>query len=201
MIMRHNELRNTEAELLREVCKDVATEPTLLTLTAPEKASMPNSAIVSDDARLDVSARGFWNPMQKAYFDVRVFHPNSDSYKNKPVSTLYRNHENQKKAAYNKRVIDIEHGTFSPLIFSTTGGMGLECSKYHKQLAVLLSGKRGENYTDTIRFVRLRLRFSLLRSTLIAIRGTRQSAHRFPKPKPINELDIGLIDDYCSNLI
>ncbi len=37
------------------------------------------TAITTDDARLDVRARGFWSAAQDAYFDVRVFHPNASS--------------------------------------------------------------------------------------------------------------------------
>ena len=53
-------------------------------------------------------------------------------------------HEEKKK--YNKRVIDVEHGTFTLLIFSTTGGMGKENMTYHKRLAALIAQKRNENY-------------------------------------------------------
>ena len=43
--------------------------------------------------------------------------------------------ENEKKRMYNQRVTDIEEGTFTPLIFTTTGGMGEECEKYHGRLS------------------------------------------------------------------
>jgi hypothetical protein len=38
---------------------------------------------------------------------------------------------------HNQQVTGIEQGTFTPLIFTTTGGMGEECEKYHSQLAEL----------------------------------------------------------------
>lgn len=44
------------------------------------KASLTHrTAITTDDARLDVRARGFWSLAQDAYFDVRVFPPNAPS--------------------------------------------------------------------------------------------------------------------------
>ena len=49
--MRHNAIRDLEAELLREVCKDVKTEPELLPLGNLELHG--NDA---EKARLDVSA-------------------------------------------------------------------------------------------------------------------------------------------------
>ena len=47
------------------------------------------------------------------------------------IQIIYRMHENEKKRLYSRRVLDIEHGTFTPLVFTTTGGMGNECLRYH----------------------------------------------------------------------
>ena len=131
--------------------------------------------------------------MEKAFFDVRIFHPNAISNRSKSLPQLYTSHENEKKRSYNQRVVQVEHATFTPLVFSTTGGESPECMKFHKRLATLLSNKRGENYSDSISYIRRRIRFCILRTTLIAIRGYR-------KPKtidrtevtPINEVDISV---------
>ena len=72
-----------------------------------------------------------------------------------------------------KRIINIEKSTFTPLVFSTSGGMGEEAEAFHKRLATLLSQKRGNSYSETMSFVRRRLRFSILRSCLAAVRGYR----------------------------
>ena len=61
----------------------------------------------------------------------------------------------------------------TPLIFSTTGGCGEEADKFHKRLAQLISIKREESYSSVVTFIRRKLNFSILRSTLIAIRGYR----------------------------
>ena len=47
---------------------------------------------------------------------------------------------------YNSRVTEIEQGTFTPLVFTTTGGMADECLRYHSRLAELLSAKKQESY-------------------------------------------------------
>ncbi len=70
---------------------------------------------------MDVKARGFWDRMQCAFFDIRVFYPRSAQ-----LSTAYTKHESEKRRVYGQRVRDIEHGSFSPLVFSSTGGMGKE---------------------------------------------------------------------------
>ena len=189
-MMRHNEVRNIEAEMLREVCRDVQVEPTLLPLSGQ---FFGRSANHQDSARLDVSARGLWGPMEKAFFDVRIFHPNADSNRSKSLPQLYTSHENEKKRSYNQRVVQVEHGTFTPLVFSTTGGESPECMRFHKRLATLLSNKRGEKYCDSVAYIRRKIRFCILRTTLIAIRGYR-------KPKtpdttaiiPLYEVDISV---------
>ena len=75
--MRHNDLRDLEACLLSEVCKDVAIEPLLLPLTG-EALSLSISNY-KDSARLDIKARGFYWQAQTAFFDVRVTNLNAKS--------------------------------------------------------------------------------------------------------------------------
>ena len=188
--MRHNNIRDFEASLLREICKDVRIEPELIPLGQRETTESSNTA---DKARLDVSAVGIWGPMQRTFLDVRVFHPNSPSYQNKQIADLYVQHENEKKRTYNHRVMHVEKGSFSPLIFSTTGGMGPEATRYHKKFAELLSVKRGEAYSVVMNYIRTKLRVSLLRSTLVAIRGER-GKRRAPKT-PLSELSLNLIPE------
>ena len=76
--IRHNQIRNITASLLKETCKDVRVEPTLQQLTGENFNS--RSAIITEEARLHISARGFWNAGQTAFFDIRVFNPNASRY-------------------------------------------------------------------------------------------------------------------------
>ena len=75
--IRHNELGDTLSALLSEVCQEVSTEPSLQPLTGEW---LPRSANKEPNARLDLRARRFWDGMQDAFFDVRVFHPLAPSY-------------------------------------------------------------------------------------------------------------------------
>ena len=74
----------------------------------------------AQDARLGIHARGFWERHRSAFFDVRVCHPDAASYRDLEPQQIYRIHENEKKRLYSRRVLDIEHGTFTPLVFTTT---------------------------------------------------------------------------------
>ena len=53
-------------------------------------------------------------------------HPNADSYRDLTPKQIYKKHENEKKRQYAERVMRIEQGTFTPLVFTTSGGMADE---------------------------------------------------------------------------
>ena len=133
------------------------------------------SANTNPQARLDIKARGFWNRGQDAFFDVRVFNPNAPSYRNQDISNLFSKHEREKKREYNQRVLEVEHSVFTPLVFSTSGGMSKECTVFYKRLADLLSKKKDEPYSVTMGWLRCRLNFALLRSSILCVRGSRSS--------------------------
>ena len=105
--------------MLDMVCYDVEVEPVLQVLTGE---TLERGANTAPGARLDIHARGVWERQRSAFFDVRVFHPNADSYRDLSPKQIYRQHENEKKRKYATRVLEIEQGTFTPLVFSTTGG-------------------------------------------------------------------------------
>ena len=93
--IRHNELLDITASLLSEVCHNVATEPQLQPLSG--ESMTYRTAITTDDARLDIRARGFWSAAQDAHFDVMVFHPNAPSNSSGTIPATYRKHESIKK--------------------------------------------------------------------------------------------------------
>ena len=109
--------------------------------------------------------------MDKVFFDVRIFHPTATS--NAAVNDPFHKHELEKKRTYNQRIIDVEKATFVPLVFSTNGAMGKEAETFNKRLATLLSQKRNISYSDAMSFVRRKIRFSILRTSLISLRGYR----------------------------
>ena len=87
-------------------------------------------------------------------------------------------------------MLQTEKGSFEPLVFLTTGGTGPSCTKVIKSIAGKISGRRGEEYSHVMGFMRTRLRFSLLRSVLVAVRGIRG---KVPRDPPINFIPFNLI--------
>ena len=189
--LRHNKIRDLEASFLSEVCKDVTTEPPLLPLSG--ETFDHRTANRSDEARLDISARGVWSSMDKAFFDIRIFHPGAESNKHLTPENMYAKHENEKKRAYNARVIDVEKASFTPLVFSTSGGMGVEANKLNKRLASLIAIKRDILYSDAVSFIRKRLRFTILKTTLIALRGFKGKQYPHGTPKEFADIDINIL--------
>ena len=78
-----------------------------------------------------------------------------------------------KKSKYNERILNVEHGTFTPLILSCFGGMGTEALRFYNRLGVKIAEKRDDYVIATINLIRTKLSFSLLRSALLCIRGSR----------------------------
>ena len=115
--------------------------------------------------------------MQRAFFDVRitVTHLNAPSHRNKSAESVLKVNVDEKKRAYNSRILEVEHGTFTPLVFATNGIMSKECVRFHKILADKISVKSNHSYTDTINYIRQKLSYSILKSAIISLRGNRSS--------------------------
>ena len=70
---------------------------------------------------------------------MKVFNPLAPSYRSLSRNTAYLKQEKEKKRHYRDRIREVEHGSFSPLVFSVTGGMAKEASVFYKRLATLLA--------------------------------------------------------------
>ena len=86
------------------------------------------------------------------FLDVRIMHPNAPSYREKDIQQVYRQHEQEKKRTYNERIIQVEKGSFTPIVLSTFGGMGLEAERFHKRIAQLIAAKRKDDYPSVINY-------------------------------------------------
>ena len=170
---RHNILRDTTVHLLTEVCKEVVVEPQLHPLSG--ESLEEKTANRSPEARLDVSARGFWIAGQKAFLDIRVFNPIAGRYANMEISKMYITNEKEKKKSYNERILNIEHGSFTPLVFNAMGGMGRESHHFYKRLIELLADKRKQSCLHMGQWVRRKVSFALMKAIVFCVRGSRKT--------------------------
>ena len=67
-------------------------------------------------AWVDLSARGFWITGQKIFFDVSVFNPLNERYREQNFEKCYDINEKQKKKHYNERIQNAEHDSFPPVM-------------------------------------------------------------------------------------
>ena len=74
--------------------------------------------------------------------------------------------------------------------------MGPECTKFHKKIAQLIALKTKEEYPQVMNHLRTRLWFTLLRSTLIALRGEKGKSRK-PTEK-ITELSFNMLPEMPS---
>ena len=98
--------------------------------------------------------------------------PNAGSYRDLTPKQIYKKLENEKKRQYAERVSKIEQGLFTPLVFTTKGGMA-ECVKYHGRLAELIANKKGESCSSAISWIRAKVTFAIVRSVILSLRGSR----------------------------
>ena len=61
---------------------------------------------------------------------------------------MFNANEREKKRHYNQRVIDVEHGSFTPLVFTPYGGTGREADRSLCELALKIAEKRDIDYTS-----------------------------------------------------
>ena len=107
------------------------------------------------------------------FFDLRVFDPNACWYFKKTLQQCHAINENEKKRAYNERVLPVDHGSFTPLIFSIYGSMGRECHKFYSRLSDLLSEKHNLPTSVVANWVIPKVCLALLKSSLFCLRGSR----------------------------
>ena len=117
----HDTIQDLLTSHISKVCRNVETEPLLQPLN--NEVFNLQTTVISREVRLDMKAGGFWTPQVAAFFNVRVTHVNSRSNQGKHTATIFKLQENEKKRKHNQRVIDVEMGTFTLLVFGTNGGM------------------------------------------------------------------------------
>ena len=163
MAQRHDGVRNLLTSLLSKVCKNVQVESHDHLGPVDNEVMKLRSATTSSDAILDVKAGGFWSRgVTVFFFYVRVTHVNSKTNQGKPTAAIFKEQEGGKKRKYQRRVLEVEMGSFTSLIFGTNGGMGEECKMFMKHLAEKLTEKDVEGYPFVISWLRTRTSFEIL---------------------------------------
>ena len=88
----------------------------------------------------------------------------------------------------------MERATFTPLVMSATGGMGRAATTFYKRLASMISEKRNTEYSQTVNWIRCKLRFALLIASIMSIRGARSSRHHAASEITQGPIDLQLVE-------
>ena len=161
----HDEIRDITSSLLKEVSSDVTTEPLLQPLQG--KGFDYITAKVEQEARVNISARGFWNRGQKSFLDIRVFNPLAPCYcRLRPKASHAMNKRD--KIKYSERKIDVEQGTSTPLVFISAGGLARQSQKDDKTYG----RKEGEEKKNSSLHGCDVNSFSFVMSALSCLKGT-----------------------------
>ena len=82
-------------------------------------------------------------------------------------------YEKNKKRKYNNRIIQVEKGTFTPVVLSSLGGLGIESSRFLSKVIELVSQKKDLEQSVVANYIRTKISFELVRSQIACIRGAR----------------------------
>ena len=102
---------------------------------------------------------------------------------------------------YNQRIIEVERGSFSPLMFSLYGGTCREADRFMTELADKLAEKKNIDYSTIIHCLRAKLSFNLLKSAVMCLTGSKRSKHELTMD--LNGVEISkaigqIIKYYCT---
>ena len=136
------------------------------------------SASIGNEARLDIHARSFWMRGEQAFFDVRILNSFDSTHLNQSLTSSFVSNEKEKKRKYNQHVIDIERGSFTPLVMSSYGGCSRETEIFMKILAEMLSTKKYIIVCKIINWLGTKILIALVRSEILGLRVSRNLHHK-----------------------
>ena len=84
-------------------------------------------------------------------------------------------HERSKQLEYEERVINVDHRSFCPLVFSTTGAVGPMCDRFLQKLAGIIAEHDQAEYSVAMAWLPCRVSFALVRNAVMCIGGSRST--------------------------
>ena len=154
--------------------KDVDVEPQLLPVTGETfKYRRVNT---STEARVDIKPRGFWVRGQQAFFDMKVFDPNTNHFFNKAVPQCYIQNKKKKETTIQRKSFRNRPWNFylppPCLVFMIYAGKRRECSTFYNRLAKKIGWQKNENHINQLSEIgsEENIYFVILKSVLLFMR-------------------------------
>jgi hypothetical protein len=105
-------------------------------------------------------------------FNVRITDSDAATHRTVEVSKLLARQEKEKKSKYLQSCHEMGKD-FTPLVYTVDGVAGREARTAEKRLAALLADKWKRPYSQMVYYVKVRMQLSLVRTTSLLIRGSR----------------------------
>ena len=134
---------------------------------------------------------------ERTYFDVSVFNPMAPSNRQQSLASTYKKHERIKIRAYEQRVREVEHGSSLYLSCHSLVAVGLLQIFATRGWLSLLAEKLDQPNSNTLLWMRCKLSFALLRSSIQCIRGARSNRGRASK-QPVLPTDVVVAESNIS---
>ena len=135
-----------------------------------ENQTVRKTTKINDEVQLDICARSFWVSGHKAFFDLRVFYPYLQECSKETLKQCYSLKEHEKKGQYNTRIMEVDQGSFTPLVFTVAGVIRNKGRGFYLRLATLLSLKNGTEKSKVTSSVQFKVNFALLRLYVVVFK-------------------------------
>lgn len=171
IIRRHNEVRDVLGSLLEEGWGCCVREPWIKDSNTDGHPAL----------RADLACRGVWEPQMEALFDVRVVDTDAPSYVALPPETIVKRAEEEKKRKYLAECVS-RNASFTPLVTSVDGFIGLEFRYLLRVVAERLSERWHKPYSLVMNWVRVKVGCAILRASSMCLRRGRRrwrTCHEF----------------------
>ena len=140
--------------------------------TTPSPPALPPQTPTTTEERGDVSCYSFWAKERDTIFNVRITDSDAATHWTVEVSKLLARQEKEKKSKYLQSCHEMRKD-FTPLVYTVDGVAGREARTAEKRLAALLADKWKRQYSQMVYHVKVRMQLSLVRTTSLLIRGSR----------------------------
>jgi len=166
----HDQMREECALLAEMAYGKVVMEPYLKDSTG--------AMITDKNLRADFMAIGVWERQRVAFFDNCIIDADAPSRfsRNTNSQTAMASAVRAKRRLYNEAWEDVR-ASITPLVCTADGAFDREFVAFQKRVAARLATKWQRPFSVLINYVRVRLRFALIRAIDLRIRGSRKRIH------------------------
>ena len=162
VIQHHIEVRDAIGDLASLIWNHVRCEP----IVREGDSETGTPALVSY-----LAVRSVWIPQTEALFEIRVTDTDTQSYSNQSPQEVLQSAENEKKKYLG--TCEERRGQFTPIWCLVDGMYANEAEVFLTRVVERLMIKWERIYCEVMGWIRTRMSFAILRSSILCLRGSR----------------------------